>query len=69
MEGKNECLRRQDESFLEYCDRLISGKESGLYDIDKSEVWKLLFDEELSSDESRKRIYAIKAIIKKLKDE
>jgi predicted phosphodiesterase len=64
----NELLQKQGESFLDYCDRLIFGKENGIYDIDKSEIWKLLFDEELSSDEARKRLYAIKKIIKKLKE-
>lgn len=61
--------RKKDETFIDYCDRLITGKETGIYDLDKSEIWKLLFNENLSSEESRKRLYAIKAIVNKLKQE
>lgn len=64
-----ELKRKQDESFLNYCERLIEAKENNLIDIDKSEIWELLFNEKLSSDESRKRLYAIKKIIGKLQEE
>lgn len=63
-------LKQQDnESFLEYADRIIEAKEDGQIDIDKSELWELLFNEKLSPDEVRKRIYGVKTIISKLKAE
>lgn len=64
-----ELNRKSDEDFLSYCDRLIEAKENNIIDIDKSEIWDLLFNEKLSSEESRKRLYAIKKIIKKLREE
>jgi len=64
-----ELKRKQDEDFISYCERLIEAKENNIIDIDKSEIWELLFNEKLSSDESRKRLYAIKKITSKLRDE
>lgn len=64
-----ELNRKADEDFINYCDRLIEAKENNIIDIDKSEIWELLFSEKLSSDESRKRLYAIKKIIKKLRED
>lgn len=62
-------LRKEGESFIDYADRLISGKEDGIYDIDKTEIYQLLFDKEISSNEARKRFYGISELIKKLKEE
>jgi len=64
-----DCTRNDNENFLEYADRLIEAKENNIIDIDKSEIWELLFNEKLSSDEVRKRLYGAKAIISKLKEE
>ncbi|MCE5220093.1 MAG: hypothetical protein LLF98_02195 [Clostridium sp.] len=64
-----EYLRKDNENFLDYCDRLIEAKENNIIDIDKSEIWDLLFNEKLSSEESRKRIYGVRKIISKLKEE
>ncbi len=61
--------QRNNENFLEYCDRLIEAKENNIIDIDKSEIWELLFSEKLSSDEVRKRLYGVKKVISKLKEE
>jgi len=59
--------RREDERFLDYAERLIDNFK--FYDLDKVEVYDLLFDEIISSDEARKRLYGSKAIINKLKEE
>jgi predicted phosphodiesterase len=64
-----EYLQKPEEAFIDYCDRLIMGKKSGLYDLDKSEIWKLLFNEDMSSDESRKQLRGIEKAINKLKQE
>ena len=61
--------RRENESFLDYCDRVISGKKNGIFDLDNSEVWKILFNEDLSADESRKRIYGLQKLIPILRTE
>jgi hypothetical protein len=61
--------RLENESFIDYCERLITGKDNNIYDIDKSEIWDLLFNEKISSDEARKRLYGVKAVISKLKTE
>lgn len=64
-----ELNRKQDEDFLSYCERLIDAKENNLIDIDKSEIWELLFSEKVSSDHARKILVALKKIMKKLRDE
>jgi hypothetical protein len=63
-------MAKQDtESFIDYHERLINGKINGVYDIDKSEIWELLFNERLSSDESRKRLYGVARTIETIKQE
>jgi uncharacterized protein YeeX (DUF496 family) len=62
-------LRKENESFLDYCDRLITNKKSGIFDLENSEVWELLFNEKLSPDEARKRIYGLQKIIPVLRSE
>jgi len=64
-----ELQRQPTELFLDYADRLIEAKENNIIDIDKSEIWELLFGEKFSSDEVRKRLYGVKKIISKLKEE
>jgi len=61
--------KKENENFLDYCDRLIEAKENNIIDIDKSEIWELLFGEKFSSDEVRKRLYGVKKVISKLKEE
>ncbi len=61
--------KQENENFLDYCDRLIEAKENNIIDIDKSEIWEILFDEKLSSDEVRKRFYGVKKVVSKLKEE
>lgn len=61
--------RRDDESFIDYAERLLEGKKSGLYDIDYIEMYELLFDVVISSDEARKRSYMLRDLIKKLREE
>jgi hypothetical protein len=65
----SELLRNSEESFIRYADRIITGKETGVYDINNSEVWELLFNEQLSKDEARKRLYAVKKMIEVLKND
>lgn len=59
--------RHENESFLDYADRLIDNYK--MYDLDRVEIYDILFDEMISSDESRKRLYGARAIIDKLKEE
>ena len=61
--------QKSDETFFNYCDRLLTGNKCGAYDLDNTEIWKLLFNEELSSDESRKRLYGVYKIINILKED
>lgn len=65
----SEVNRLDNENFIDYCDRLISGKESGFYDLEKSEIWELLFNEKISTDEARKRLYGVKAMVSKMQTE
>lgn len=55
--------KKDNETNLEYIIRLVQGKSDGTYDIDYTELFKLLFDVELSSCESRKRYYGIKMLL------
>lgn len=59
--------RQENENFLDYADRLIENYKR--YDLDRVEVYDLLFNEIISSDESRKRLYGAKAVVTKLKEE
>lgn len=59
--------RREGENFVDYADRLIDNYKQ--YDLDRVEVYDLLFNETISPDESRKRLYGSKALIDKLKEE
>ncbi len=52
---------------MAYADRLITNRL--IYDIERSEIYELLFGKELSSDEVRKRIYGISEFIEKIKEE
>jgi hypothetical protein len=64
-----ELNRKQDESFIDYCERLIDAKENNLIDTDKNEIWELLFGEKVSSDHARKSLVAVKKVISKIKSE
>lgn len=59
--------RLENESFLDYTDRLISNKKN--YDLDHSEIYEMLFGVVISGTESRKRIYGLKDMIETLKAE
>ena len=61
--------KQPNENYISYWDRLINAKENNLIDIDKSELWELATTEKLSSEESRKRTYGLKTIVKILKEE
>lgn len=61
--------RRDSESFIDYAERLLEGKKSGLYDIDYIEMYELLFNVSISSDEARKRSYMLRDLIRKLREE
>lgn len=61
--------RRDNESFIDYAERLLEGKKSGIYDIDYTEMYFMLFGVSISSDEARKRSYMLRDLIKKLREE
>ncbi len=65
----NQLEQRENEMFVDYCERIISYKDLGTHDLDNNEIWYILFKENLSSDESRKRLYGLKTLIKKLKED
>ena len=65
----SELNRRENESFLDYCLRLIESKDNNIIDIDKSEIWELLFNEKVSSDHARKSLVAVKKAVLKAKEE
>jgi hypothetical protein len=65
----SELNRLENESFLDYTERLIEAKENNLIDIDKAEIWDILFGEKVSSDHARKSLFAVKKLITRLRDE
>lgn len=69
MIEKNIIERLPNEHFLVYLDRLLNLKENKAIDIEKSEIYNLVFEKELSSCESRKRLYLWEEIINKAKKE
>ena len=64
-----EYKRLENENWIQFADRIVSAKENGLIDIDKTEIYEMLFGDKLSSDESRKRLYSVKKVIEILKNE
>lgn len=49
-----EIQQKENETYFDYCKRLIFNRQ--VYDLDYAEVWNVLFQEHISSDESRKRL-------------
>ena len=56
-------FKEDNESMLNYLKRLVDGYRSKIYDIDYPDIIKLVFDVELSRDESRKRFYGIEMVL------
>jgi len=65
----NELTRKENESFIDYTKRLIDGKESGIYDVDKSEIYELIFGSLASSDHARKILCGIRKFIDSISEE
>lgn len=58
MENVNqEYLKHSSETDFEYALRLLRNKSNNTYDIDNSEIMEFAFNQHLSHDESRKRVY------------
>jgi len=47
-------VQKENETYFDFCKRLIFNRQ--VYDLDYAEVWNILFQEHISSDEARKRI-------------
>lgn len=58
-----EINKQSTESDFDYILRLVDGKSNGLYDIDYSELFKLGFGVDISSEEARKRYYGLKMLL------
>lgn len=59
--------RKENESFLEYTERLIKNRKE--YDLDKAEVYELILGEQASSDHSRKSLTAIYKFLNRLEED
>ena len=59
--------RKENESFLEYTERLIENRKE--YDLDKAEVYELILGEQASSDHSRKSLTAIYKFLNRLEED
>ena len=57
--------RRNNETFLEYADRLLTNKKD--YDLDNSEVYELFFNLQASSDHARKALTTAQMIVNECK--
>lgn len=60
-----EIQRNSNESFLEYADRLITNRE--FYDLDKTEIYNLLYGSQVSSDHARKALTVLQMTIEEQK--
>jgi hypothetical protein len=58
-------LRKENESFLDYADRLIINRIE--YDLDKTEVYELLYGEQVSADHARKCLTNLERTIEESK--
>ena len=62
-------LQKDNESKLDYIFRITKGKVNKTIDLDYVEIFKLLFDVDLSSCEARKRFYTLKMLSEIIEDE
>ena len=69
IEESNLTDRLEGEHFLIYLDRLLKLKESKEIDIEKSEIYELVYGEKISSCEARKRLYNYRDMIAKAEEE
>jgi len=60
-----EHLRRNDENFMEYAERLLANRNT--YDLDKNEVYELLYGTQVSSDHARKCLTNLQMTINEYK--
>ena len=58
--------RKSSEPFLEYADRLISGRNNGIYDLDKNEIYQLLYGDNVSSDHARKTLRTLEMTLEEV---
>jgi len=58
--------QRDNENFLEYADRLLTNKE--FYDLDRAEIYELLYGNQVSSDHARKCLTNLQMTIDKFKE-
>ena len=65
----NDLTRKENESFLNYTKRLIDGKDGGIYDVDKSEIYELIFNKVVSSDHARKILTGIREFINTISED
>jgi predicted phosphodiesterase len=57
-----EYIKHDSETDFEYALRILRSKANSTYDMDNSEIMELLFNQKLSSDEARKRVYGSVAL-------
>ncbi len=55
----------EGENWFEYAERLIENRKSGVYDLDKAEVYQLLTGETVSADHSRKMLCLMEKLLVK----
>jgi len=60
-----EHLRKDNENFINYADRLLENKS--FYDLDKCEIYELLYNKQVSSDHARKALTVLQMTIDEYK--
>ena len=65
----SDLIRKDAELFIDYAKRLIDGKDSGIYDVDKSEIYELIFNIPASSDHARKVLCGIRKFIDSISED
>ena len=68
-ENENILKQMEGESKIEYLKRLIDERTNGIYNIEYKDIFKLVFDVELSNTESRKRAYGCKMLLELIDEE
>ena len=61
--------KKNDETWFAYAERLIEGRKSGKYDLDKAEIYELLVEEKVSHDHARKMLCFLEKIFLKYETE
>jgi predicted phosphodiesterase len=61
--------RKDNETWISYAKRLIDGRKNDIYDLEKKEIFYLLFDQNLSTDEGKKQMQGVEKTLNRIDED